>query len=76
MFFESLHSFYIGLYYKISFGLDFGLWEVPKIDDNDDDHGDYDVFSLKDLKRNQHDDYYYDDDDDDDDNSDDDAMFI
>ena len=34
---------YIGLYQIIAFGIDFGLWEVPEIDDDDDDDGDDDV---------------------------------
>ena len=49
---------YIGLFHKNDFRIDFGLWEVPKIyEDDDDDDGDdhdghdddndeYDVFSL------------------------------
>ena len=46
---------YIGLDYRHVFKIDFGLWEVPKIDDDDDDiddddnddddNDDYDVFS-------------------------------
>ena len=32
----------IGRYQNNAFGVDFGLWEVPKIDDDDDD--DDDVF--------------------------------
>ena len=42
MLFESLRNFfqnsnYIGIYQKTAVRIDFGLWEVPKIDDDDDD---------------------------------------
>ena len=48
---ENWNSSYIGLYLKITLGIDFGLWEVPKIDEDDgddddnDDNDDQDVFS-------------------------------
>ena len=47
-----MNVIYIGIYKKIAFGIDFWLWEVPKIDDDDDvdvndddDNDDYDVLS-------------------------------
>ena len=46
MLFESLkkkfNSNYITLIQKTAFGMDFGLWEVPKIDNDDDDYDDDD----------------------------------
>ena len=36
------NRYYIGPYQKIAFGINFGLWEVPKIDDDNDDDDDGD----------------------------------
>ena len=56
-FFNFFNIIHLGLYQKTAFEIDFRLWEVPKIDNDDDydidddinddidDSDDYDVFS-------------------------------
>ena len=59
---KNYNSNYIGLFQKTAFSIDFWLWEVPTIDNDDDD--------------NDGDDDYDDDDDDDYDDDDDDDYDV